>query len=57
MQIAEDLHDLLLGAFVQVAGWLVGQEHLGLVDQRPGDDDSLLLPGGQLAGIGPQFFR
>src|SRR5262249_37959440 len=33
----EDRHDLLRGLRVEVSGRLVGQDELGIVDQRPGD--------------------
>ena len=46
----EELHDLVGRAGVQVAGGLVGQEHIRLVDQRPGDRDTLLLTAGELIG-------
>ena len=35
---------------VEVAGRLVGQDQVGLGDQRPGHGDPLLLPTGELAG-------
>src|SRR5262249_37428998 len=34
----------------EVAGRLVAQQDGGLVDERPGDGDALLLPAGELAG-------
>ena len=43
----EQRHDLVAGALVEVAGGLVGQQHAGALDQRPGDSDALLLPAGQ----------
>src|SRR6516225_4012905 len=45
--------DLVPGVLVEVAGGLVGQEHLGLLDQGPGDRGPLLLPAGHLAGQVP----
>ncbi len=36
---------------VQVAGGLVGQDELGLGDQRPGHGDPLLLAAGELTGL------
>ena len=37
-----------LGARVEVAGRLVGEQQRRAVDQRPGDRDALLLPAGEL---------
>jgi hypothetical protein len=28
---------------VQVSGWLIGDNYLGVIDQRPGDGNPLLL--------------
>ena len=36
---------------IEVAGRLVGQQHLGLGDQRPGDRGALHLAAGQLARL------
>ena len=47
---AEDLHDLLAGDAVEVAGRLVGQEDAGLVHQRTGDGHPLALAAGELVG-------
>ena len=44
----QDLHDLDAGAAVEVAGGLVGEEQLGVVDQRAGDRDALLLAAREL---------
>ena len=52
-QLLQERHDLVPGAFVEVAGRLVGQQHGGLLDQRAGDGDPLLLPSGQLRGQEP----
>ena len=44
-------HHNLQGALgVQVAGGLVGNNHAGVVHQRPGDSHPLLLAAGELAG-------
>ena len=40
------------GGGVQGAGGLVTQQHLGVGGQGPGDGDALLLPAGQLGGVG-----
>ena len=50
IELADDLHDLVRGARIEVAGRLVGQQHGGLVDQRAGQRDALLLAAGELAG-------
>ena len=42
-------HDLLRRLRVELAGGLVGQQHLRAAGQRPGDRDPLLLASGQLA--------
>ena len=44
-------HDLLGGLRVEVAGRLVGEHELGLVDQRAGDRDALLLAARELARL------
>ena len=50
IELADDLHDLVRGAGVEVAGRLVGQQHGRAVDQRPRQGDALLLSAGELAG-------
>src|SRR3984885_6622803 len=45
--------DLVAGVLVEVARGLVGGQHLGLLDQRAGDRDALLLSAGQLGGQVP----
>ena len=44
-------HDLDAGAAVEIAGGLVGQQHLRVVDQGARDRDALLLATGKLAGM------
>ena len=53
-QLLQQAHDVVPGALVQVAGRLVGQQHLGLLDQRAGDRHPLLLASGHLSGQVPQ---
>ena len=48
VELAEHLHDLVAGLGVEVAGGLVGQDDVGVVDQRAGDRDALLLAAGEL---------
>ena len=45
---AQDVQHLFTGARVEVAGGLVGDEHIGLGDECTGKSDSLLLPAGEL---------
>ena len=47
-ELLQQADDIVAGVLVQVAGRLVGQHHLGLLDQRPGDRHPLLLATGQL---------
>src|SRR5215207_9080534 len=56
-RLAELLHgarhepqDLATRAAVEVAGWLVGEDHLWLAGERSGHRHPLLLTTGQLAG-------
>ena len=44
-------HDLQGAAGVQVPGGLIGDDHIGVVHQRPGNGHALLLPAGELTGI------
>ena len=50
VQLVEQAEDFLARAAVEIAGRLVGQQDRGLVDQRPGDGDALLLAAGKLVG-------
>ena len=49
MQLAEQVEDDLLVLLVQVAGGLIGENQLRVVDQRTRDAHALLLAAGQLA--------
>ncbi len=51
-ELAEELEDHLAGVRVEVAGRFVGEDDLGIVDQRAGDGDALLLAAGKLAWAG-----
>ena len=44
----EDVHDLDARSRVEIAGRLVRQQQLRIVDERAGDCDPLLLAAGQL---------
>src|SRR5690606_18006176 len=46
VEIAEELHDLRSGLCIERAGRLVGQQDLGIVDERARDGDALLLTTG-----------
>src|SRR5579872_2632894 len=46
----EHLHDLVAGCRIEVAGGLVGQDDLGVVDKCAGDCDALLLAARKLEG-------
>ena len=49
VEAADQFHDLHAGARVQVAGGLVGEQHRGFGDDRPGDGHPLLLAAGEFA--------
>jgi hypothetical protein len=51
VEVAQQLEDRAGGLRVQGAGGLVGEQHLGVAGQRPGDADSLLLTAGELGGV------
>ena len=42
--------DFGAGRRIEIAGRLVGEQNFRLVDQGPGDGDTLLLPAGELRG-------
>ncbi len=50
VQLAENFHDDGFVGFVEIAGGLVGEDELGLIDQGAGDGDALLLAAGELGG-------
>ena len=50
VDIEEETHDLLRELVVEIPGRLVGDQDLGLVDQRARDGDPLLLSSRELAG-------
>ena len=47
----QDLHDLHAGDRIERAGGLVGQQNVGIVDQRAGDRHALHLTAGHLVGL------
>src|SRR5688572_3125614 len=46
-QLGEERKDLLRGAGIEIAGWLVGDEQRRLVGESAGDGGALLLAAGQ----------
>ena len=51
VQLLEDSHDLNAGSAVEVAGRLIREQDLGIIDQRPRNGDALLLPTRKLTGM------
>src|SRR6266849_1891956 len=50
VEALEELHDFIALRGVQVAGGLVGEDELGILDDRAGDAHELLLAAGKLVG-------
>src|SRR5271157_206020 len=48
VELAQHFHDFITGGRVQVTGGFVGQDDVGVVDQRAGDGHALLLTPGEL---------
>ena len=51
VELLEHAHDLDAGAAVEIAGRLVGEQQGGLVGERAGDGDALLLAAGKLVRL------
>ena len=51
VELLEHLEDLLARVGIEVPCRLVREEHLGKVDERPGDCDALLLSAGELGRL------
>ncbi|BDZ64965.1 hypothetical protein GCM10025877_19030 [Agromyces mangrovi Wang et al. 2018] len=51
LQAEEDVLDLGAGRGVEVAGGLVGEDHIGVVDEGARDDDALLLAAREVGGL------
>jgi hypothetical protein len=51
VQLLKNCHDFNACAAVEIPRWLVGKQHLGIVNQCSGDCDPLLLATGKLAGM------
>lgn len=47
VEAGHDLHEFLREGRIEVGGGLIGDDHLGVVDECPGDGDSLGLAPGQ----------
>ena len=56
MDLFKFFHDEGRGARVEIAGWLVGEDNLGLVDESAGDSGALLLAARELVGVIIFFF-
>ena len=54
---ADQLQNGVGGGGIQGAGGLVAQQHLGVGGQSTGDGHPLLLPAGELGGVGPGLVR
>ena len=50
VQLLENVHDLDARAAIEIARRLVGEQHVGIVDEGARDGDALLLAAGKLAG-------
>src|SRR6267143_497539 len=50
VQFAENLDDDGFVGFVEIAGWLIGENDLRLIDQRARNRNALLLAAGELRG-------
>ena len=51
-EVGDDLQHLADHLGVERGGRLIEEQHIGLHRQRPHDGDTLLLPAGELGGIG-----
>ena len=50
-EVKEKAMQLLFVLSVKAAAWLVGKDHIGLVDESPGYCNPLLLAAGKFAGL------
>ena len=58
VEVGQQFHDLDRALAVEIAGRLVGEQHVGLGDDRAGDGDALLLAARQLGrGMVPPVGR
>ena len=49
VQLLEERQNLIASIAIKSAGRLIGQDQCGLIDERPGNGDALLLASGKLA--------
>lgn len=62
VEFAEELHDLMRACRIQIAGWLVGEDDVGVGHQGTGNGDALLLAArqfgrGMVATVGQPHAR
>src|SRR3972149_11095156 len=57
IQFAEDFHNLLSGFSIQISGWFISQNNLGICYQSSGNSRSLLLASRELIWTVFQFVR
>ena len=50
--LAQQFHHMVAGVFVEGRGGLIADDELGVVNQRAGESDSLLLTPGELVRVG-----
>ena len=51
IQFMQKRHQLFTGFFIQVSRRFIAKQHLGIVDERPGNGNPLLLSAGKLSRI------
>ena len=51
IQFMQKRHHLFTGFFIQVSRRFIAKQHLGIVDERPGNGNPLLLSAGKLSRI------
>src|SRR5262249_24183826 len=51
VELLKYCHDRDAGAAVEIAGWFIGEQYLGLIDQGAGGGDTLLLAARKLTWI------
>jgi len=49
VELLENCHDLDARAAIEIPGRLICKQHFGVIDQRAGNGDALLLPARELA--------
>ena len=51
VQLLKDSHDFNAGSAVEVAGRLIREQNLGVINERPRNGDALLLSARKLTGM------